>query len=136
MLAAGVIVAFDAAADIVAVYSCKGMDEIGDALQPALRRFPFDFHGLVANKRQAATIGKAQVAPVVDEPGIRRSNGRPLFKQALQFGRFEVAEIGEGFFAVMVGFVVHQRTQPLLVSRESVVEIRQGQGVHLTGKVR
>ncbi|EHM52800.1 hypothetical protein HMPREF9080_02105 [Cardiobacterium valvarum F0432] len=85
------------------------MDEMGDALQPALRRFPFDFHGLVAGKRQAATVGKAQVAPVVNQPGIRRGDGGALFKQALQFRRVEMAEVGQRLFAVAVGFIVHQR---------------------------
>ena len=81
---------------------------MGDAFQPALRRFPFDFHGLVAGKRQTAPVGKAQVAPVVDEPGIGSGQRGALFEQALQFGGFEVAEVGEGFFAVVVGLVVHQ----------------------------
>ena len=108
LFAARVATACYLAAQVVAVYSCKGMDEMGDALQPALRRFPFDFHGLVAGKRQATPVGKAQVAPVVDEPGIGGGQCSALFEQALQFGGFEVAEVGEGFFAVVVGLVVHQ----------------------------
>ena len=108
----------------------EGVGEVGDALEAGLRRFPVDFHGLVAIKRQAAAVGEAHAAPVVNQPGIRRGEVGALFEQALQFRRFEVAEVGEGFGAVGVGFFVHQWFEPLQVGGEGVVQAGQGQGFH------
>ena len=108
----------------------EGVGEVGDALEAGLRRFPVDFPGLVAIKRQAAAVGEAHAAPVVNQPGIRRGEVGALFEQALQFRRFEVAEVGEGFGAVGVGFFVHQWFEPLQVGGEGVVQAGQGQGFH------
>ena len=108
----------------------KGVGEVGDALQSALWRFPVDFHRLVASERQAAAVGKAHAAPVVDEPGVGRGQIGALFEQALEFGGFEMAEVFQCLGAVGVGFVVHQRAQPLEVGGEGVVQARQGQGFH------
>ena len=108
----------------------KGVGEVGDALQSALWRFPVDFHRLVAGERQAAAVGKAHAAPVVDEPGVGCGEIGALFEQALEFGGFEMAEVFQRLGAVGVGFVVHQRAQPLEVGGEGVVQARQGQGFH------
>ena len=49
------------------------------------------------------------------------------------FGRFEMAEVFQCLGAVGVGFVVHQRAQPLEVGGKGVVEAGQGQGFHAAG---